>query len=681
MGLTATGVTKPDVDTRNGNELTYFKPDDKYRYITRAIVRTLNKHHYKDITLDDEFSSKIFDLYLKSLDPGKNHFFAEDIESVEKYREELDDKLIKGDLTAAFDIYNRFHERRLQRLNFLLDDLPGKVKAFDFERIEYIKRDREDLPWLSNQENAHDLWRRILKNDVLNLRFTDKSSEEIVQKLEKRYRAQLNLLKQTNNDDVFEIFMSAFTHSYDPHTDYFPPRQSENFDIHMRLSLEGIGALLQREDEYIKVVRLIPAGPAERSKLLKPADRIVGVGQGDEEIVDVVGWRLDDVVDLIRGPKGSTVRLNLLAADSTDATQIKTISIVRDRVKLEEQSAKKKLIDLSHGEANYKIGVIELPAFYVDFKAALAGDPNYRSSTRDVEKLIRELREENVDALIVDLRNNGGGSLQEANDLTGLFISTGPVVQIRTAKNRVELIRDMNPKVAYDGPVAVLVNRLSASASEIFAGAIQDHGRGIVIGSQTFGKGTVQNINPLEPGQIKYTQAKFYRVSGDSTQARGIIPDILLPELLNNEEIGENTLPEALPWDRISPARYTRLNDLQPVIELLKKQHEQRIVDHPDFDYMLERIALLEESRNKERISLNETQRTSEREQSEQRLLMMENKRRNSKGLKPFKDFAELESNEEQQEENGPNESILAEVGHILLDWLTITQNKYALSN
>lgn len=662
-----------------------FQPEPKQSDAILEIVRTLEKYHYKNVELNDDFSGKVLDQYLQTLDPAKSHFLQSDIDEFQKkYRHALDDDLKNGELNDAFSIYNRFHQRRIERLEYMLALVPVIKKDFDFTKDTYLDLDRKHMPWLTNIEEAHTLWWQLVKNDVLNMRISGKNLDEITPVLEKRYTDQLNLLKKTHNNDVFEFFVTAFTHSYDPHTDFFPPRESENFDIHMRLSLEGIGAMLQREDEYVKVVQLITGGPAERSKLLKPADRIVGVGQGlNGEIVDVVGWRLDEVVDMIRGPKGSIVRLNIIPADATDLTQTKVIQLARDKVKLEEQSAQKKVIDIQRGKSTYKIGVIELPTFYVDFQAFWAGDPDYRSSTRDVERLLQELKAEKIDALVIDLRNNGGGSLQEANDLTGLFIPSGPVVQIRNQRNKIETLEDNDPKVAYSGPLAVLVNRLSASASEIFAGAIQDHGRGIIIGSQTFGKGTVQNmkdLTKLASSQLKYTQAKFYRISGESTQERGIIPDITFPELLNKDEIGESSLPEALPWDHIPPAKYHKLSDLHPAIQQLVLKHQQRVANNPDFNYLNERLAFLKETREKTRTSLNEAERLQERQQAEKRLLEMENRRRLAKSLEPFKTFAAMEAEQESEDtKKDPVDAFFVEeAGNILLDWISLTKTQVA---
>lgn len=656
-----------------------FQAESDQAKTAKQIARMLEKEHYRKPELDDAFGEKVFTTYLEQLDPGKAHFIAEDIKEFADARHTLHKQLRRGKLETAFEIYNRYHQRRVERIEYMLSLLDKGLDHFDFERDEYLELDREDAAWPADTDEIRDLWRRLVKNDLLNLKLGDTPDEEIVSTIKKRYENRLDRLQQTNSDDVFEYAMGAFTHSYDPHTDYFPPRESENFDIHMRLSLEGIGVLLQREDEYIKVVRVIPGGPTDRGELLQPADRIVGVGQGEDgEIVNIEGWRLDDVVDKIRGPKGSVVRLDVIPADSTDVTKTRVVEITRDKVELEEQSAQKEIIEFQRGDRQYKIGVIELPTFYVDYQMAMTGEPDYRSSTRDVERLIKELKEEDIDGLIVDLRNNGGGSLQEANELTGLFIPTGPVVQIRGAEDKVNVFSDLNPKVTYAGPLAVLVNRLSASASEIFAGAIQDHGRGLVVGSQTFGKGTVQGIDPLEPGRLKYTQAKYYRVSGESTQERGVVPDITYPALLDRDQIGESALAEALPWDTIPAARYEKMKNLDPVIDYLDKRHRKRVSEHPDFRYLQERADFLEQNRRKTRTSLHETERRAEREQSEQRLLAMENRWRKAKGLEPLETYAELEKQRTDEEGERPSDGLLKETGDILIDWLGLERKQVA---
>jgi carboxyl-terminal processing protease len=435
--------------------------------------------------------------------------------------------------------------------------------------------------------------------------------------------------------------MNAFTKTYDPHTVYFSPRTSENFNINMSLSLEGIGAVLQREDEYTKVVSLVPEGPADKSKQLFPNDKIVGVGQGtDGEIADVIGWRLDEVVQLIRGKKDTIVKLDIVPI--AGGSESRTIEITRNTVKLEEQSAKSEIIEVEQFGAVHKIGIIDIPTFYIDFQGFQRGDKDYKSTTRDVQKLLVDLVEQGVEGIVVDLRDNGGGALQEARSLTGLFIDYGPTVQIRSKSNRVDILRDRDIKTVYDGPLGVLVNRLSASASEIFAGAIQDYHRGVIIGSQTFGKGTVQSLLPLNRGQLKMTQAKFYRITGESTQHKGIIPDITYPSNYNPEMIGESTLDDPLPWDKIQPTRYRERRELPQMIPQLKTLHSERIDGDAEFSYVIDATEYRHEQSNETTITLNEQQRLREKDEAEAFWLSLENKKRTSQGLAEIASLDEL---------------------------------------
>ncbi|HNN28738.1 MAG TPA: carboxy terminal-processing peptidase, partial [Agitococcus sp.] len=510
-----------------------------------------------------------------------------------------------------------------------------------------------------------------------------KKDEEIFKLLTKRYETQRNNMNRNKADDVFQTFMNAFTETYDPHTEYFSPRTSENFNINMSLSLEGIGAVLQAEDDYTKIVRLVPAGPAEKSKQLKPNDRIVAVAQGDGEFVDVVGWRVDEVVDLIRGPKNSTVRLQVLPANAVDEHQTKIISIVRQTIKLEEQAAQKRVMTITRQDKDYKIGVIKLPTFYADFAAMQAGDPNYRSTTRDVAKLIDELKAEKIDGLVLDLRNNGGGSLSEANSLIGLFIETGPTVQVKNANLEVELLGDSDPAVAYDGPLVVMTNRLSASAAEIVAGAVQDYGRGLVVGSTTFGKGTVQALRELNHGQLKLTEAKFYRISGASTQHKGVEADINFPNIFQGGDIGESSLENALPWDTISPARYLPYSGFSRQLPVLKLKSQQRQASNPDFQYLNAQINLAESLKKETAISLNEAKRKKEQEELDNKRLAIENERRAAKGQELLKTWREAEAaNDEEKEdeladsnkkEKPEDEAFVKEAAEVLLD-ATLTE-------
>jgi carboxyl-terminal processing protease len=642
------------------------------------VVTSLQQGHYNRIDIDDQLSEAVLDQYLATLDPERSHFLASDIQQFEQWRHLLDDQILQGETEAAFEIFNRYQERRLQRLNYMISTLEDESNTWDFNRDDVLEGDRSEAEWIKTDAELQQLWRKQLKSSLLSLKLADKTTEEAQEVLLRRYQNQKQRTDQAKSDDVFESFVNALTHEFDPHTQYFSPQGSENFQINMSLSLEGIGAVLQSENDQTKVVRLVPAGPADKTGQLKPADIIVGVGQGEDgAIEDVVGMRLDDVVSKIRGPKGTLVRLEVIPADAVDRQARKVIRIERNKVKLEEQAARKRVLELNRDGKEFKLGVIEIPTFYIDFEALQKGDPDYKSTTRDVEKLIHELREEKIDGLIVDLRNNGGGSLREANELVGLFIQRGPTVQIRDASGRVDILGDFDPKVAWDGPMAVIVNRLSASASEIFAGAIQDYNRGILIGNRTFGKGTVQTLQPIEHGQVKLTHAKFYRISGDSTQHRGVEPDIHLPSLYTVEDIGESALDKALPWDQVRPVRHGRFPSLSPFMQQLLERHQARTEADPDFIFMRKQVEHLEKQKKITHITLNQDTLQQERETNENWLLSVENERRAGLGLPPVKTLAEVDDTLPKDEQGRPinpeSEAILAESGEVLLDLIDLT--------
>ena len=673
-------------------ELEKLAPLDVHPRTSLTIVEQLRHNHYLRKPLDDSASAEVFENYLNSLDSGRAYFLLADVEEFEKYRYTLDDALKRGDLDAAYEIFNRYQTRAVERLEYLLEELDNGVVKMDFTVSEQLELDREQAPWPATEKELDNLWRKRLKAAVLGMKLNGKELDEIQELLTKRYKNRLKNVSQTNSEDAFQLYVNAFAATYDPHTQYFSPRTSENFNINMSLSLEGIGAVLRTEDEYTEVVRVVPAGPADKSGLLKPSDRIIGVGQGETgKIIDVVGWRLDDVVELIRGPKDSVVQLEIVPA-SSDSGESKFIKIVRNMVQLEEQSAQKKLITLNHNGTERKIGIIEVPTFYVDFKAIQEGEPNYKSTTRDVRALIEELKAENIEGLVIDLRNNGGGSLQEADSLTGLFIKSGPTVQVKTARRRANVYADTDDAVAWDGPLAVMVNRLSASASEIFAGAIQDYERGIIIGSQTFGKGTVQTLIPLNRGQLKITQAKFYRVSGQSTQHQGILPDIEFPELYDTDRIGESSLDDALPWDVINPAVYPRSNAIAPVLEVLKTKHSGRASDDPDFQYY--RALALKSRENSEQLylSLNESERRRQKEEEDAWRLDLENALRKAKGEPVYASLDELDAeldaeaaaHEDDAEDDAADEetdAFILESAHILLDYIGLTRQVAQVEN
>lgn len=642
------------------------------------VVTSLQQGHYNRIDINDQVSEAVLEQYLSTLDPERSHFLASDIAEFEQWRHELDDQILRGETQAAFEIFNRYQQRRMQRLDYIIGLLKDDSTQWDFNRDEFIESDRSEAAWIQTEAEIRQLWRKQLKSSLLSLQLADKTLDEARETLLKRYQNQKQRTEQAKSDDVFESFVNALTHEFDPHTQYFSPRESENFQINMSLSLEGIGAVLQSENDQTKIVRLVPAGPAAKTGQLKAADIIVGVGQGEDgPIEDVVGMRLDDVVSKIRGPKGTLVRLEIIPADAVDRQTRKIVKIERNKVRLEEQAARKRVLELTRGDRVFKLGVIEIPTFYIDFQALQNGDPNYKSTTRDVERLIRELREEGINGLIVDLRNNGGGSLREANELVGLFIRSGPTVQIRDASGRIDILGDFDPKVAWDGPMAVIVNRLSASASEIFAGAIQDYNRGIIIGSRTFGKGTVQTLQSIEHGQVKLTHAKFYRISGDSTQHRGVEPDIEFPSLYTVEDIGESALDKALPWDQVRPVRHGRFPSMSPLMQQLLERHQARTENNPNFIFMRKQVEHLEKQKKNTRISLNKSRLQQEREENERWMLSAENERRIGLGLPPLKSLAELDEalpkDEQGQPINPESEAILAESGEILLDLIDLT--------
>ena len=669
----------------SANAVSSLQPEPIHNQTIQDIVKSLNQDHYNDIVLNDELSGKILDQYLEALDPSKAYFYHTDIEEFQQFRNQLDDEIRNGTLDTAYLIFNRFQLRTTERLEKLITTLEDPAFKTNFTLDETLETDRSESNWPTDEASMQEFWRKRLKSALLGLKLADKTIEEAEEVLLKRYQSQLARASQTNSEDVFQSYANALTKQFDPHTQYFSPRRSENFNINMSLSLEGIGAVLQSENEHTKIVRLVPAGPADKAGQLKPADLIVGVGQGDDgEIQDVVGWRLDEVVALIRGPKGTIVKLEIIPADGEEG-QHKIIQIRRNKVKLEEQAAQSRIIELQHQDKPYKLGVISIPAFYIDFAALQRGDTDYKSTTRDTAKLIEELKSQDVDGLIIDLRNNGGGSLREANELVGLFISRGPTVQIRDPEGRVNIMGDSDPRVAYNGPMAVLVNRLSASASEIFAGAIQDYQRGIIVGGQTFGKGTVQTLSPLRHGQIKLTHAKFYRISGESTQNKGVIPDISLPTLYDTEEIGESALDGAMPWDKVHEIPHQRYISFTSILPEISDRHSERRKFDPDFLYMNSQVQRLNENKKDRLLSLNEKTLQAERSESENWLLAKENERRTAKKLdniKKLSDLEELLEKDSQGRTISPEaEALLTETGRVLLDMIELTDKYIAIKN
>ncbi|NHZ80307.1 tail-specific protease [Massilia sp. CCM 8695] len=579
------------------------------------------RHHYKVTPLDDAMSEKIFDRYLKSLDGDRLHFLQSDIDSFDSIRTKLDDAIKTENLTTPFSMYSLYQQRFNERFTYSRELLKGK---FDFTVDETFQIDREKAAWPKNLDEARDLWRKRVKNDWLRLKLAGKDDKSIRETLDKRYENYAGRMSKVDSEDVFMTFMNAYATSIEPHTNYLGPRSADNFAIAMRLSLDGIGAVLQQREDYTVIREIVVGSPAGMSGKLKVGDRIVGVAQADSPgFTDVLGWRIDDVVQLIRGPKESVVRLNVLPVDAGTDGKTVTVSLVRKKINMEEQAAKKTIIEVKEGGVKRRVGVISLPTFYLDFEARRRGDKDFKSATRDVARILGELKKEKVDNVLIDLRNNGGGALGEAVELTGLFIDKGPVVMQRSAEGKVEVENDTQPGLAWDGPMGVLINRGSASASEIFAAAIQDYGRGLVMGEPSFGKGTVQTLvnldrgNPGEKaryGELKMTIAQFFRINGGTTQLRGVTPDIKMPVTSDPEGFGESSYDNALPWVAIKPVAFTPSGNLKQLVAPLQKRHEARIAKDKDFQYLQEDMAELRKLRKDNVISLNEAVRRKERD-------------------------------------------------------------------
>jgi carboxyl-terminal processing protease len=650
------------------------EPLSYYPDVDKMVTRILSRYHYKKIDLNDSLSSIIFDNYIKSLDYNKSYFLQSDIDGFEKYRTELDEDLYLGNLKPAYEIFNVFKTRINERIKYAIVAIE---KGFDFTKDETIIFDREKENWAKTNAELDEIWRKKLKNEALNLVLTGKEVDKTKETLENRYKNYHKAILQYKSDDVFQLYLNSFTDAIDPHSNYLAPRTSENFNIQMKLSLEGIGATLRPENDYTKVVSIVPGGPAFKADNIHADDLIIGVGQGDEDLIDVIGWRIDDVVAKIRGDKGTKVRLAVLRSNKGVDSKPDTISIIRDKVKLEEQAAKKKLITIREKDIDYKIGVIDIPSFYVDFEAKRKGDIDYKSTTKDVRKIISELKNDKVDGIIVDLRSNGGGALDEAVELTGLFIKDGPVVQVRQSSGNVEVEDDPDPSISYEGPLVVLINRQSASASEIFSGAIQDYGRGLIVGENSYGKGTVQNMIDLDrfiptandqAGELKLTIAKFYRINGSSTQNLGVIPDISFPSVVDPKEYGESSMPSALKWDQIETTQFKKYGDFAKILPKLIKEHEERIKDEPEFIYLKEDIDEYKANKDKTEFSLNEEVRKKERDEREQKSKLRDEERQKSQTIEI------IDKKEVTKKSLKVEDPFLEESGHILANLKLITQ-------
>lgn len=642
------------------------------RQTTVIVTKVLDKFHYRQVPLDDAMSVKIFDRYLESLDPNRSFFTRKDIEGFEGYKTRLDDALRAGDLDPAFKIFQVFRKRVEDRSAYALKLLKA---PFDFTVNEHYEFDREKARWAKDKAALDELWRKRVKNDALSLRLAGKKDDEIRETLRKRYEGLDRRTRQFTAEDVFQTFVNAYTLSIEPHTAYMSPRTSENFDISMRLSLEGIGAVLRGESEYTLVQKTVPGGPAALSGQLHAGDKIVGVAQGEGgEMQDVVGWRLQEVVDLIRGPKGSVVRLQVTPKGTEGP--VREVRLVRNEIKLEDQAAQKSIIE---GTDGVRIGVIRIPGFYRDFRGQAEGAEEFRSTTRDVKRLLTELKGAGVDGIVIDLRHNGGGSLTEATELTSLFIGGGPVVQIKDSSGRVEVEKGDGGAV-YNGPLAVLVDRDSASASEIFAGAIQDYRRGIVLGEPTFGKGTVQTLVDLnrfidsdeDYGRLRLTMAQFFRVSGGSTQHRGVVPDIVFPTVRTGDDHGERSLDNALPWASIPAADFKPVsaNGVADIID----RHQARVARDPGFTYLEKRDTEIQAQRDQKTVSLLESERRRDFERHQQAQLDARNQYRKTRGL-PLLTRKQVEEQEEidpeEDDEEGVSKILVEESARVLTDYVS----------
>lgn len=596
------------------------QPTATQKKVENLVTEILSNYHYRRVPLNDSLSSKIFDNYIKELDFNKMNFTSTDIENFEKYRFELDDQLKNGELTAAYQIYNVFRNRAKERFAFVASMLS---KPVDFKADETYTPDRENASWAKSKDELDNIWRKAVKSTLLDWKISGKADTSAIKDLKERYKRTEKYFDKTKSEDVFQQFMNSFTESVDPHTTYFIPKTASTFNQEMAQSFEGIGATLRNEGDYVMIVDCIVGGPAFRSKQLNPKDRIVAVAQGDDKpYQDIVGWFTDDAVKLIKGPKNTVVRLKILPSNAPVGSVPKEVRLVREKIKLEEGTAKKEVLNFNKDGKEYKLGLITIPLFYRDFEGARNGEQGYKSTTADVKKFLNELKAEKVDGVIVDLRNNGGGSLTEAVSLTGLFISQGPVVQRRQSDGEISVENDRDPSVTYDGPVSVLVNRFSASASEIFAGAIQDYKRGLIIGEQTYGKGTVQSLVDLdrflkgEPegvGQLKITMEKFYRITGSSTQHKGVTPDIELPSSFSASEFGESSQPSALPWDMIASTKYSPTSDIKDnELTKLRALYQDRLKSDAELKKLVADINFIKKSKEKKTISLQEDKRRKE---------------------------------------------------------------------
>ena len=669
------------------------QPEAQQTVVCKYVASLISEYNYKKVELNDSISKVIFDRYIKQLDENHNYLLASDIQDFSKFKSVLDDDLKDGNLADVFYMFNVYQKRYNDRIKYSISQLD---KNFDFSTNDSFTYDRDSLPFYASETESNTSWGARVKYDMLNLKLAGNDIEKNKETLKKRYQNLLAQSNKLNNQDVFQIFMDAFTNAIDPHTNYFNPANAANFNIEMSRSLEGIGATLGVQNDFVTISSIVPGGPADKSHELYAEDRIVGVAQGKTgEFQNVIGWRIENAIALIRGTKGTTVRLEILPKSANVASKPKVVEMVREKIILKDQSVKKEIRTYNSNGKTVKIGVISVPAFYIDYNDYKSGNPNYKSTTRDVKLILDTLKKENVDGIVMDLRENGGGSLMEAIDLTGLFIKTGPVVQVRNPNNQIEADNDDDPSISYTGPIAILVDRFSASASEIFAGAMQDYGRALIVGTQTYGKGTVQNAIDLDKvikpsvldrltsqastnkdgkkevttgsqtkfGQLNLTIAKFYRISGYSTQHKGVTPDIKFPSLIPMNKYGEDTEPSALPFDIIAKSDYAKVGDFTGVVPQLKKLHDQRMSSSASYKYLQEDIADFEKHETEKSVSLNEQEVKKQRDADEQKAFERENNKRIALGLKPVEKGKSKPRNEDL-------DFLKIEAGQILTDYI-----------
>ncbi len=688
--LIATAVfpanAKLSADSAADTEKAEIKLTTRHGYELKIIDKLLDRYHYIDYELDDAMSRQILKSYLDQLDPDKMFFLEQDVEAFKGVEDSLDDYIRAGVVDPAFTIFNIYQTRIQERVDFALERLH---QPFDFILDEDYTPEREDENWASDPAALDEIWRKRIKNDLINQLLAKTNEEEALDTLKKRYETIARRTDQLKPDELFQIIANAYLSALEPHTSYFSPRASEEFNIHMRLSLQGIGAQLRGDGEHTEIVKVIKGGPADLSDQVHAGDKITGVAQDTADMVDVIGWRLSDVVDIIRGKKGSEVRLRIVPTATGLSGEPKVVSIIRDTIKLEEQAAKSRIIENTEEGTTTRIGVIDLPSFYIDFDARARGETDYRSTTRDVQKLVDSLKEQSIDGLIIDLRGNGGGSLEEVITLTGLFIDTGPVVQVSDSDGRLKIHYDREEGSIYDGPLAVMVDRASASASEIFSGAIQDYNRGIIVGETTFGKGTVQSVLPLSAhslklrdhnqlGQLKVTIAQFFRVNGDSTQFRGVIPDLNWPLPRTDDDAGERSYDNALPWRHIDKAKYTPFVETLdlPAFSAAQNRHLSRSREDPEFMSTVQKLRLLNDSRRQTSVSLNLEKRRGKRSLLNQDLLAVENAIRAARGEPPFKSVQDMQDTQKadrdqpKDDDDKPIDVFLREASAFLSDYI-----------